>query len=253
MSFSTHGTRFDRLASITPIALVVFAMGCEDGTRGKLHDPISAPEPRHPAMEAGVRVDDGGGRSAMPANHPPIGGHGDAASPHAAPSGGESAGGGRQGAAVDADNRLHVAGVSFQLQDGWENQAPQSSMRLAQIGFPGDEPSAAGVMTVMEARGGVQQNVDRWSGQFAGKPPAQTETRDIGGARVTVVRIEGEYHGMRRPGASGQSSPDSMLIGAIVEVPGRDSLLFFKGTGPKATMERWVESFNRCMSSIQVE
>jgi len=85
--------------------------------------------------------------------------------------------------------------------------------------------------------GGVDENVDRWVGQFSDASKPQRTTLQVNGLKVTRIEVTGTYSPMRMPGMpAGQSNHAGWrLIGAIVEAP--SGLWFFKLTGPDATVK----------------
>jgi hypothetical protein len=147
---------------------------------------------------------------------------------------------------------MTVAGVSFLFPKDWINEAPESSFRLAQFRLPrADGDPEDGLMTVSLAGGQVESNIERWRDQFEGKPEPKQELVEIAGLRVTRVWIEGTYLGMAGPAGGGGRSASFALLGAVIERPGAQESLFFKGTGPQATMSRWREAFAALLASLK--
>jgi hypothetical protein len=113
-------------------------------------------------------------------------------------------------------------------------------MRLAQFRLPRVESdSEDGVLTVSSVGGAVEDNIVRWEGQFEATGKAVVKEEAVGELSVTLVAIEGPF----------QSRPDYILHAAIVQAPGGQ--LFFKGWGPRATMERWKPSFDKMVQSLR--
>jgi hypothetical protein len=105
-----------------------------------------------------------------------------------------------------------------------------------------------GEISVIPAGGTVEANVERWSEQFTEKPKPVLTQKDVSGFQFTIVELEGTFTGMGGAGAK----PGTKLLGAIVPLPGAQQLLFFKGYGPKATMERWRPAFDELVSSFRL-
>ncbi len=129
--------------------------------------------------------------------------------------------------------------------------APNTSgMRKATYMFAkvaGDDEDAE--MSVMAASGGVDANVQRWSGQFGNAPP-KTEPRSVNGLKVMVVEIKGTYNGgMMRGGATAKDK--QMLLGAIVDMG--DQQWFFKMTGPEKTVTAAKPDFDKLVSSLRTK
>jgi hypothetical protein len=226
------------------VALGLLA-ACEPSPIGKIHQPVEAPPPRHPAMaEAvvpGLPASAGGAqRGSLPPGHPPLESREGTGAPAGEP-------GGESGAALPSRGRVSVGPVSFEIPEGLVRQPPSMSMRLAQFALPRVEGDGEdGLMTLSTAAGGLQMNIQRWSQQFREAPLPQVEEIDSSGKKVTLVRMEGTFLGM---GGAGAKS-GFRLWGAMVETGG-GQLMFFKATGPKATLERWDPALAAMAKSIQ--
>jgi hypothetical protein len=98
--------------------------------------------------------------------------------------------------------------------------------------------------------GGINENIDRWVGQFSGASPPDRSTRQIHGMKVTRVETAGAYAAMRMPGmaAAPQTRPGWRLIGAIVEAP--SGMWFFKLTGPDATVKAAAGELDGLLASV---
>ncbi len=152
--------------------------------------------------------------------------------------------------------RVEVAGVSFSPPAGWRREEPSSPMRAAQFTIPGGGNEKDGLFVVYffgSGQGGsVEENVRRWSGQFtdASGAPVSGEARKErrGGLPVTIVTAEGTFaSGM--PMGPTTPEPNSELWGAIVEAP--QGNVFFKATGPKATIEAAKPGFAAVLDSLR--
>lgn len=145
-----------------------------------------------------------------------------------------------------------AAGVRWQVPDGWSAQA-ERPMRIATYALPasrGSEPGECGVYFFGRGQGGgVAENVRRWSDQFEGSPAPATEEKTVGGLRVHRVEIAGTYLPPGGPAMQPQGRRTGYrLLGAIVEAPG--GLVFFKCTGPSATVEAARPAFDRLIASL---
>ncbi|MRG96091.1 hypothetical protein [Polyangium spumosum] len=146
--------------------------------------------------------------------------------------------------------------VAYDVPAGWEKVDHPSKMRMATFKIPraeGDTEDAE--MSVMQAGGTIDQNVNRWSGQFErGKDDTTSrQDRKIGELSVTVVEIHGTFSGgMGMPGAAPASSkPKWALLGAIVETEG--ALTFFKLTGPEKTVTAAKPAFEKFVESLRAK
>ena len=129
-------------------------------------------------------------------------------------------------------------------------------MRAAQFAIPGAGNEKDGLFVVYffgSGQGGsVAENVKRWKGQFTGASGAaaagEVRTERKNGLPVTVVAAEGTYaSGM--PMGPTTPEPNSELWGAIVEGP--QGNVFFKATGPKATIDGAESGFASVLDSLR--
>ena len=144
-------------------------------------------------------------------------------------------------------------GVDWTPPERW-TQEPPSGVRLATYEIPaknGGEVAQCAVYYFGKGQGGgIDANIERWIGEFQNPPPADRSTKDIHGMKVHRVRVSGTYlaHGM----GMGQAAPeqkDTTLLGAIVEGP--NGTLFFKLTGPSATVKAAEREFDGMLASLR--
>ena len=139
---------------------------------------------------------------------------------------------------------------SFAVPAGWNSVQPSSPMRKAEIRVPGPEGTGTAgeaIITVFHfgpgQGGSVQQNIDRWFGQFDGDNEAKgaaSAKETIGTVPVTFARARGTFQsGM--PGQPATPLEGHALIGAILESPNGD--VYVKMTGPAPTMEKAEPAF----------
>ena len=142
--------------------------------------------------------------------------------------------------------KFSVGSCEFSRPADWKWVQPTSPMRKAQLQIPGKDGGKPADITFFFFGGGqggdVQANVQRWFGQFTGKPDAnKIEPQEFNGVKVTLVSTEGT---MKASPFGGQPDdrPDSALVGAIVEQP--DGGVFVKMTGPaglvKANRDKFI-------------
>jgi hypothetical protein len=139
---------------------------------------------------------------------------------------------------------------SFAVPAGWTSVAPSSPMRKAELRVPGPEGTGAAgeaVITVFHfgpGQGGtVQQNVDRWFGQFDGDNDAKgaaTAKETIGTVPVTFARARGTFQS-GTPGQATTPLEGQALLGTILENPNGD--VYLKMTGPAPTVEKAEPAF----------
>jgi len=150
-------------------------------------------------------------------------------------------------------------GFSLEAPADWKRVPPKSGIVEVEFAVPSAaEGTPPGRMTVMGAGGSVQQNVDRWYGQFsqpdgtATKDKASTKTLKLAGCTVTIVDVSGTYKDMPGgPFAGGQAveRPDYRMLAAIVETPERGSY-FLKFYGPSATVAKHADGFRRMVEGL---
>ncbi len=153
-----------------------------------------------------------------------------------------------------------VAGLVWAIPTTWE-RANDRPMRVATYRTPaatGDsEGGEVAVFHFGPTQGGtVEANVERWFAQFDpedGQPireVAEREELEIAGLAVTQVRTRGTYNAAAGPMAPrADIRPGYALIGAIVEGP--EGAVFFKFTGPEATVEEQAGAFHALLESLQ--
>jgi hypothetical protein len=148
------------------------------------------------------------------------------------------------GAAVAVGgNEVAGAGLVFAIPEGWQREAPSSSMRMAQASIPG--AGGDGTLTVFffgpGGGGGVEANLDRWVGQIDGASQPTRETFETGGLKVTWIEVTGTLMPSGFGMGPSEPQPGSRLFGAVIEGPGGP--WFFKATGPDETLSGQRDAF----------
>ena len=151
---------------------------------------------------------------------------------------------------AEAPATFRAGSFSFAVPQGWQSVTPASPMRKAELRVPGPEGTGAAgeaIITVFHfgpgQGGSVQDNVDRWFGQFDGNLDAKgaaTAKETIGTIPVTFARARGTFQsGM--PGGPTTPLEGQALLGAILENPGGD--VYVKMTGPAPTVDKAEPAF----------
>ena len=150
-------------------------------------------------------------------------------------------GNGKPGAAPAPGEPIAIAGIRFDLPEGWIVEEPKSVSamlpRLAQFRLPRAEGDTKdGQLTAFHAAmgGSVQANIDRWKGQFTGGPvePVAPEIFQVDGLRCTGVDFSGTYSVppfMRKPNQPA-AQEGRRMIGAILETPGNFPFIKVSGS-----------------------
>jgi len=144
-------------------------------------------------------------------------------------------------------------GLAWDVPPRWTIDLAQG-MRIATYLIPA--PSGEGAECAVYyfgpgQGGGVDANLERWTREF--DPLQKHDVRKLkpGGVDATRIQASGTYvaHSMRSPGATPAPKPDWALLGAIVNGPNGD--VFFKLTGPDATVNAAARDFDALLKSIK--
>lgn len=143
-------------------------------------------------------------------------------------------------------------GLAWNVPAQWTDQGG-SAMRLATYVShgPNDTQATCAVYYFGPGQGGtVQANIERWEGEFKDSKRDAPRNFDAAGARVTMVSLRGTY--MAHVGMMGAGSSTEMshwaLLGAIAEGP--NGSVFFKLTGPEASVRAASSEFEKMVRSI---
>jgi hypothetical protein len=155
--------------------------------------------------------------------------------------------------------------LRYKAPAGWQEEKPNSNMRVAQYKLPKAEGDGADAELVVyyfgQGQGGSKQaNIDRWLNQMQqadgsdSKGKAKIENTTVNGMPVTTVDVAGKYNGgMASPGASPNATPPDMsnyrMRAAIIETP--KGSYFVKLTGPQNTVSRWDHAYNDYINSFE--
>ena len=150
--------------------------------------------------------------------------------------------------------------VVFQAPQGWVQEVPSSRMRRAQYRLAkanGNSEDAEVLVFHFPGQGGsLEANARRWIGQMSspdGSPvtgSVQKSDKTVGGKPITLLDVSGTYQSSMGF-SQGPAKPDYRLLGAMIET--RKGPWFFKLTGPAKTVEKWLESWNAFINSIEIE
>jgi hypothetical protein len=154
--------------------------------------------------------------------------------------------------------RTEAVGLRFAVPKAWTRVPAASDVRAAQWKIPGAGSDDGELVLFFFGKGkggGVQDNVDRWLGQFtepdgrSSRDAAVTTIRTVNGLRLTSVDVAGTYRGAPMGGGSAQPKPEQRMLAAVVE--GDDGPWFFKAVGPRATMEQAKAGFDELLASVE--
>ena len=141
--------------------------------------------------------------------------------------------------------KFTVGAYEFSRPAEWKSVQPTSPMRKAQLKVPNKDGVKDADVTFFffgeQNGGGVEPNVQRWFGQFTGKPEAnKVEEQEFNGVKVTIVTTEGTLKASPMSGITVEL-PHAALLGAIIEHP--EGAVFVKMTGPADLVKASREQF----------
>jgi hypothetical protein len=152
-----------------------------------------------------------------------------------------------------------AGGIAWHADEPLLARRPSSPMRAAEYAVRGHEAAELGVFHFPQEEGGgggVDENLERWIGQFAqpdGRPSrdaARIEHRDVSGVRVTTVDVSGTFTPMPMgPGSPSGPREGWRMLAAIAEAP--RGMVFFKLTGPEAAVSDAEGAFDALLQSIR--
>ncbi len=136
----------------------------------------------------------------------------------------------------------------------WKTVPPKSPMIESEFKVVGEGESFARI-TIMQASGGIESNIDRWIGQFDGvkKEDAKVEKKDVDQTKIHMVEIAGTFKesmGPMVPGAATKKQENYKMLGAILELKD-GSLIFIKATGPKDIVNGMREGFVKMLDGLK--
>jgi len=149
------------------------------------------------------------------------------------------------------DDRLQLKEIELTIPEGWKHVDNNTGFVLAEFSLPHAEgDDADGRLTVSEAGGSIDDNINRWRGQFGNKPEKEDQQQiDVGDWKVTVVDYQGEFTDMRGPFAPGTPKSGYRMVAAIIPLGERS--YFLKATGPQNTIAAHFERFQEFVKSAR--
>ena len=139
--------------------------------------------------------------------------------------------------------------IRWQAPADWQPQAPANQMRYAEYVVESDRQGDA-ELTVFyfgSGGGGVEDNLQRWAGQFDGDQPAVRDRRQVGQLTVHLIDVAGTYQ-TDMPMGGGEPRHEQRLLGAIAEAS--TGLYFFRLLGDQQVVDEQADSFHRFVDSL---
>jgi hypothetical protein len=153
----------------------------------------------------------------------------------------------RQQSAEATGPEVKLGSMKLTAPEGWVRNPPLMEFIRAEFSLPpADDDTPDGRLTVTVAGGNIQENIDRWKQQFAGKiEPESEEKLQVSGREVALVDFSGTYIDQR----GGGEHPGYRMLGAIVDIDGQ--LHFIKAYGPAKTMAAHDAEFRAFVQSLK--
>lgn len=141
----------------------------------------------------------------------------------------------------------------------WKVIEPRVRIIEHEFALPGKEKDdVPGRLTIMIAGGSVEDNIERWLGQFAQPDRADTKERakieqdKIEGMKVHWVDVAGTFKDQAGPFAPAVERERYRMLAAIIELgDGRRGNYFIKLTGPEETLGFQEENFRDFVKSVR--
>jgi len=145
------------------------------------------------------------------------------------------------------------SGLVFTAPEGWGRKQGASQFVEAEFVLPkaeGDEQD--GRLTLSQAGGDIKLNVDRWKGQFGGKPEKESTTElDLELGKVTIVDFSGEFDDRRGPFAPPVKRSGYRMWAAIIPLGEGETRYFVKATGPEKTIAANLEKLQAFVKTVK--
>ncbi len=163
--------------------------------------------------------------------------------------------------AEDVFYEIAEGAYSMPVPAGWTKKQPR--VRIIEAEFEakaaeGDE--LPGRATVMGAGGSIEDNINRWCGQFI--QPDGTSTREkakvrnttSGGCDVVIVDVTGTYEDKPGPFVPGKGveRPNYRMIAAIIQTK-KAGNYFVKFYGPAKTVAMHEANFNKMIEGLKLK
>jgi gluconolactonase len=167
---------------------------------------------------------------------------------------------GQDKSAADRTITIGEGKITLTAPPSWTKKQPASRIVEAELATPpAKADEAPGRLTAMGAGGSVEDNVNRWAGQFAGPggeaPKPKLDKLTVGGVEVQVVDLTGTYKDSPGgPFAGGKTvmRDNYRMLGAIIQTKDAGNY-FLKLYGPKATIDQAEKGFHEMVKSVKVK
>jgi hypothetical protein len=165
--------------------------------------------------------------------------------------------------AADKERTIPLAGGKLTLEapEKWTRQEPKSNIIEHELAVEGKKGQGPGRVTIMAAGGSIEQNINRWVGQFASpegkksKEKPNIEKKKVAGLEVHLVDLSGTYLDSAGGGpfAAGKTieRKNYRMLAAII--PGGPSIgnYFIKFYGPAELVKENEKAFQAMIESLE--
>lgn len=146
--------------------------------------------------------------------------------------------------------------ATFEQPKAWKSVQPKMRMIAAEFQAPQDAAADdAARVTIMQASGSIDDNINRWVGQFenAKREDAKVEEIEIEGASVHVVELTGDFKNSMGPfnPQPAQILKNHAMLAAIVDTQ-KGGKIFIKMTGPQKTVADQRDAFHEMVKSAKI-
>ena len=145
---------------------------------------------------------------------------------------------------------VRLGAMALTAPESWQRLRPESGFTLAEFKLPRAEgDDADGRLTITSVGGSVEANLERWRGQFGGKPDQESrEQIEIAGIQFATISLLGTFNAQH--GGTGQTGqvPSYQMLAAIFDIQGHQHIV--KCYGPKQTMAKHAEAYDAFLKSL---
>jgi hypothetical protein len=161
------------------------------------------------------------------------------------------------GAEEDRKIELFDGQLVIQAAEAWERKQPATNIVEHEFRVPAAEGDEAdGRLTVMAAGGSIDDNLDRWYGQFiqpdggSTKELAKVKKLELAGETVHLVDMSGTFKDQKGPFAPAVERPKYRMLGAIVTLKNSRANYYVKFYGPQRTVAEQERAFTKMIEGL---
>ena len=151
----------------------------------------------------------------------------------------------------DKGGEVELEAIKLTAPAGWGRKSASSTFVEAEYVLPraeGDDND--GRLTISAAGGSIDANIDRWRGQFGGKPAKEAQEKlALEGLEATIVDFSGDFADQRGMMGPTVNRKDYRMLAAIVPIG--EQMQFIKAYGPQKTMEKHAAAFTEFVKSVR--